>query len=99
MSSTVGLFDDEHTGLLVSADIPAESTYNNTKIDNVDYFNLSNMTVTYSFTEEYNFDTIDSSSYEWEIFDTKKVEGRIIYSEYDDKVYAINNRKVILWRS
>ncbi len=99
MSSTVGLFDDEHTGLLVSADIPAESTYNNTKIDNVDYFNLSNMTGTYSFTEVDDFDTIDSSSYEWEIFDTKKVEGRIIYSEYDDKVYAINNRKVILLRS
>lgn len=95
MSSTIGVTDDSNSGLLISSDIPSASTYDNIMYNNVNYFNLSSMNGTYTFTEPNNFDTVDQNSYIVEAYDMNAVNGKIIYSQFNQKAYIMNNRKLV----
>lgn len=95
MSSNIGITDDSNSGLLISSDIPAANTYDNIMYNNVNYFNLSSMNGTYTFTEPTNFDTIDSNSYVLKIYDMKDIDKKILYSKFDQKAYIVDNREII----
>ena len=95
MSSDIGITDDSNSGLLISSDIPAANTYDSIMYNNVNYFNLSSMNGTYTFTEPTNFDIVDSNSYVLKIYDMKAIDKKILYSKFDQKAYIVDNREII----
>lgn len=95
MSSDIGITDDSNSGLLISSDVPTANTYDSVMYNNVNYFNLSSMSGTYTFTEPTNFDTIDSNSYVLKIYDMKDIDKKILYSKFDQKAYIVDNREII----
>lgn len=95
INNTIGITDSSHSGLLITSDVPVSSTYNNIMYDNVNYFDLSSMNGTYGFTEPSGFDTIDSNSYTMGICRNELINHKIIYSEFNNKAYIIDNRKLI----
>lgn len=95
MSSDIGITDDSNSGLLISSDVPTANTYDSIMYNNVNYFNLSSMSGTYTFTEPTNFDTIDSNSYVLKIYDMKDIDKKILYSKFDQKAYIVDNREII----
>lgn len=95
ISSTIGITDNNNSGLLIASDIPAENTYNSIMYNNVNYFDLSSMNGTYTFTEPTTFDTVNINSYVLKTCNAESINGKIIYSQFDQKAYIVNNRKMM----
>lgn len=97
ISTTIGLDNDGHSGLLLKEDIPDASFYDGNIYDDGDYFDIETSAgaSVYAFTKTDDHETIDINSYETSQFDILISEGKVIYSPYDQNFYTFKNRKLM----